>query len=204
MGISSRETRCVDGACGDGASNGELDTERERVATTARARGRAKGKGKDGQSRVWQGNGEGKWGSGAAAGGLDPATSRILTHLRATALHCEACPCIPNLCYINYEHCEKRVLRVASITSKQKNMGVEVTAGGFGPATSNKQVPAHLRIASPPREARPSFSNPCYISSTVRIRIGFITSIVVITRVIPWPMVTSQWLVMACTPRSSS
>ena len=77
--------------------------------------------------RVWRGNGEGKRGSEAAAGGLDPATSRILTHLRATALHCEACPCIPNPCYMNYEYCEKRVLRVVSITSTKKD-----GSGGHG------------------------------------------------------------------------
>ena len=39
-------------------------------------------------------------------------------------------------------------------------MGTEVTAGGFGPVTFNKQVPAHLRTASPPREARLFSPNP--------------------------------------------
>ena len=44
---------------------------------------------------------------------------------------------------------ELRVLREASIASCEyyeykKKMGAEVTAGGFEPATSNKQVPAHL------------------------------------------------------------
>ena len=42
-------------------------------------------------------------------------------------------------------------------------MGLEVTAGGFDPVTS-KQVSAHLRIASPPREARPYFPNPRYMN----------------------------------------
>ena len=74
-------------------------------------------------ARGWRGNGEGKRGSEAAAGGLDPATSRIPTHLRATALYCEACPCVPNPCYINYEYFEVRVLRVVSITSKNGGNG---------------------------------------------------------------------------------
>ena len=42
--------------------------------------------------------------------------------------------------------------------------GSEAAAGGFDPATSNKQIPAHLTIATPPREARSSFSNPCYMN----------------------------------------
>ena len=89
---------------------------------------------------------------------LIPRPPRILTHLRATALHCEAC----SLYTKSLLH-ELRVLREASIASCEyyeykKKMGAEVTAGGFEPATSNKQIPAHLRIASPPREARASFS----------------------------------------------
>ena len=61
-----------------------------------------------------------------------------------------------------------RVLRVASVASEGKElakMGLEVTAGGFDPVTS-KQIPAHLRIASPPREARPYIPGPCYINSS--------------------------------------
>ena len=43
----------------------------------------------------------------------------------------------------------------------------EVAAGGFEPATSRlQQIPAHLRIASPPREARPYVRNPCYMNSS--------------------------------------
>jgi hypothetical protein len=42
--------------------------------------------------------------------------------------------------------------------------GSEAAAGGFDPATSNRQIPAHLAIATPPREARSSFSNPCYMN----------------------------------------
>ena len=41
--------------------------------------------------------------------------------------------------------------------------GLEVTAGGFDSVTS-KQVPAHLKIASPPREARPHIPKPCYMN----------------------------------------
>ena len=58
------------------------------------------------------------------------------------------------------------VVRVASATSEgqgRAKMGLEVTAGGFDPVTS-KQIPADLRISSPPREARPYFPNPCYMN----------------------------------------
>ena len=106
------------------------------------------------------------FGSEAAAGGFDPATSnkQIPAHLAIATPPREAHSSFSNPCYMNYEYCEKRVLRVASITSTKKKMGAEVTAGGFEPATSNKQIPAHLRIASPPREARASFLNPCYMN----------------------------------------
>ena len=155
-------------AHGDGAPSSERrtygDTERKRVATAARARARVqRGKERDGKLRVWRGNGKGETGTGVRGGW---SRSRDLQTINPNAHENDRAALRSVPLYTKSLFHKLRVLRVASMASEgqgRAKMGLEVTAGGFDPVTSNKQVPAHLITDSPPREARSYFPNPCYM-----------------------------------------